>query len=242
VEVEVMALVLFPVYTDTGKKQEHKVSKSRWYALIKALRVLPQIWRFMKSKPSSEQFQREKEALVANFRKDGATEQAARDFEVFIETIAIASQEIQEDKETYYKIDTYLIGGLGIVSLVLLQVLASTGHPDVASSIAWLSLAIALPCTAGFLLLGFLKKEYGAHGYGSIPEKVAFIAELAGFISITALIWHVWFWAGIVFLPFAFALFTLCTLYKLIVVFMKHWGALPTQEPDKVSEKQPEEN
>ncbi len=224
------------------QEQEHKASKSRRDALIKTLRVLPLIWRFMKSKPSSEQFQHEKEALVTNFRNDGASEESARDFEVFIETIATTAQEIQDDKETYYKIDVYLIGGLGIVSLVLLQVLASIGHPDVASSIAWLSLAIALPCIAGFLLLGFLKKEYRASGYGKVPEKVAFIAELAGFISIAALIWHVWFWAGIVFLPFAFALFTLCSFYKLIVVFMRHWNLFPAPELDKASERQPEEN
>ncbi len=125
---------------------------------------------------------------------------------------------------------------MGVVSLVLFQVLASIGHPDVASSIAWLSLVIAFPCIAGFLLLGFLKEKYGASGYGSIPEKVAFIAELTGFISIAALIWHIWFWAGIVFLPFAIALFALCSFYKLIVVFMKHWEALPA--PDSASEKQ----
>ncbi len=206
------------------------------------LRVLPQITRFLRSKPSSEQFQHEKEALITNFRSDGAPDENTRLFEAIVVTIATANQEIREDRETYYKIDLYLVGGMGVVSLVLLQILASIGHPDVASSIAWFSLTIALPFIAGFLLLGFLKKEYRASGYGSIPVKVAFIAELAGFISIAALIWHVWFWAGIVFLPFAFALFTLCSFYKLIVVFMKHWKPLPKPEPDKVSEKQPEEN
>ena len=128
------------------------------------LRVLPQITRFLRSNPTSEQYQHAKVALVTNLRNDGAQEGVLRLFEAFIETIATANQEIREDRETYYKIDTYLIGGLGIVSLILLQVLASLGHPDVASSIAWLSLAIALPCIAGFLLLGFLKKDYDASG------------------------------------------------------------------------------
>jgi len=219
------------------QEQDKKASKSLPYALIKMLRVLPQITRFIRSKPSSEQFQHAKEALVTNLRNDGAQEGVVRLFEAIIETIATANQEIREDRETYYKIDLYLVGGMGVVSLVLLQVLASIGHPDVASSIAWLSLAIAFPFIAGFLLLGFLKKEYGASGYGSIPKKVAFIAELTGFISMAALIWHGWFWAGIVFLPFAIALFTLCSLYKLIVVFMKHWEPLPTPESDKASEK-----
>ena len=206
------------------------------------LRVLPQITRFIRSKPSSEQFQHAKEALVTNLRNDGAQEGVVRLFEAIIETIATANQEIREDRETFYKIDLYLVGGMGVVSLVLFQVLASIGHPDIASSIAWLTFTIALPCIAGFLLLGFLKKEYGASGYGSIPKKVAFIAELTGFISMAALIWHGWFWAGIVFLPFAIVLFTLCSFYKLIVVFMKHWKPLPAPEPDKASEKQPEDN
>ncbi len=224
------------------QEQENRASKPLPYALIKIVRVLPQITQFIRSKPSSEQFQHAKEALITNLRNDGVQEESIRFFEAVIDTLATANQEIREDKETYYKIDLYLIGGMGIVSLILLQVLASLGHPDVASSIALLSLAIALPCIAGFLLLGFLKKEYGASGYGSIPEKIAFIAEFAGFISIAALIWHVWFWAGIVFLPFAIALFALCSFYKLIVVFMKLWEPLPTPEPDKASEKQPEEN
>ena len=224
------------------QEQENRASKPLPYALIKIVRVLPQITQFIRSKPSSEQFQHAKEALVTNLRNDGAQEGVVRLFEAIIETIATATHEIQEDRETYYKIDSYLVGGMGIVSLVLFQVLASIGHPDVASSIAWLTFVIALPCIAGFLLLGFLKKEYHASGYGSIPGIVAFIAELAGFISIAALIWHVWFWAGIVFLPFAIALFALCSFYKLIVVFMKHWKPLPTPEPDKASEKQPEDN
>ncbi len=219
------------------QEPEQRVSKPPLYALMKMLRSLPQIIRFIRSKPSSEQFQHEKKALITNFRNDGAQEGAVRLFEAIIETIATATQEIQADRETYYKIDLYLVGGIGIVSLVLLQVLASIGHPDVASSIAWLALVIALPCIAGFLLLDFLKKEYAAPGYGSIPGKVAFIAELAGFISMAALIWHVWFWAGIVFLPFAIALFTLCSLYKLLVVFMKHWEPSSTPEADKASKK-----
>ncbi len=198
------------------QEQEHSASKSHKHRLIKTLRVLPQITRFLRSKPSSEQFQHAKEALVTNIRNDGAQEGVVKLFEAIIETVATAHQEIREDRETYYKTDLYLVGGMGIFSLVLFQVLASIGHPDVASSIAWLSLVIAFPCIASFLLLGFLKKEYGASGYGSIPEKVAFIAELAGFISITALLWHVWIWTGIVFLPFAIALFALCSFYKLI--------------------------
>src|SRR5216683_6588966 len=224
------------------QEQENRASKPLPYALIKIVRVLPQITQFIRSKPSSEQFQHAKEALVTNLRNDGAQEGVVRLFEAIIETIATATHEIQEDRETYYKIDSYLVGGMGIVSLVLFQVLASIGHPDVASSIAWLTFVIALPCIAGFLLLGFLKKEYHASGYGSIPGIVAFIAELAGFISIAALIWHVWFWAGIVFLPFAIALFALCSFYKLIVVFMKHWEPLPAPEPDEASERQPEDN
>jgi hypothetical protein len=224
------------------QEPDKRASRSLAYALKKMLMSAPQITRFTRSKPSSEQFQHAKEALITNLRNDGVQEEAIRLFEAIIETIATASQEIQEDRETYYKIDLFLVGGMGVVSLILLQVLASIGHPDVASSIAWLTLVIALPCIAGFLLLGFLKKEYRASGYGSIPEKIAYIAELAGFISITAVFWHVWFWAGIVFLPFAIALFMLCSFYKLIVVFMKHWKPLPTPELDKASEKQPEDN
>jgi hypothetical protein len=87
--------------------------------------------------------------------------------------------------------------------------------------------------------LSFLKKEYHVPGYGSLPEKVAFITLLAGFISVEALFWHVWFWAGIVFLPFAFALLTISSFYKFFVVFPKHFS-MP--EPDKASEKQSEEN
>jgi hypothetical protein len=204
------------------------------------LRVLPHITRFIRSKPSSEQYQHEKEALVTSLRNDGAQEEVVRLYEAIIETLATAKQEIREDREINNIIDLFLVGGMGVVSLVLFQVLASIGHPDVASSIAWLSLTIAFPCIAGFLLLGFLKEKYGASGYGSIPEKVAFLAEFTGFISVAALFWHIWFWAGIVFLPFAIALFTLCTFYKLIVVFQKYWKPLPA--PDKVSMEPPEEN
>src|SRR5260370_31255855 len=112
------------------QEQDKRASRSRTYALIKMLRVRPEITRFIKSKPSYEQFQHAKEALVTNLRNDGAQKEVVRLFEAIIETIATANQEIQEDRETYYKIDLYLVGGMGIVSLVLLQVLASIGHPD----------------------------------------------------------------------------------------------------------------
>ena len=204
------------------------------------LKVLPEISRFIKSKPSSEQYQHAKDTLETSLRNDGAQEEVVRLFGAIIDTLYTAKQEIQEDRETYYKIDLYLLGGMGVVSLVLLQILIPIGHPDVAASIALLSLVIALPFIGGFLLLGFLKEKYGASGYGSIPEKVAFIAELAGFISLAALLWHVWIWAGIVFLPFAFALFMFCNFYKLIVVSMKLWKPLPP--PDTASEQQSDEN
>lgn len=223
------------------QEQEKRASKPLSYTLIKMLRSAPQLTRFVRSKPSSEQYQQAKEALLTSLRNDGVQEESIKLFEAVIETLATANHEIQEDSETYYKIDLYLVGGMGIVSLVLLQILAPIGHPDLASSLAWLALAIALPCIAGYLLWGFLHKAYHAAGYGSIPATIATIAELAGFISLAALIWHVWFWAGIVFLPFAIALFALCSFYKLIVVFMKHWKPSPVPEQDEASKKQPED-
>ncbi len=72
------------------------------------LRVLPQITRFIRSKPSSEQFQHEKEALITNLRNDGAQEGVVRLVEAIVETMATATHEIQEDREIYYKIDLYL--------------------------------------------------------------------------------------------------------------------------------------
>ncbi len=67
--------------------------------------------RFLRSKPSSEQYQHEKEALITNFRNDGAQEGVVRLFEAIVETIATATQEIQRDRETFYKTDLYLVGG-----------------------------------------------------------------------------------------------------------------------------------
>src|SRR2546429_6802949 len=90
-------------------------------ALKVVLRFSPQVAQLTWSKPSSERFKHAKETFITGLRNDGMPDEIIKVFEAMIATF----QEIQEDRETYHKLDTFLIGGLGIVSLVLLQVLVS---------------------------------------------------------------------------------------------------------------------
>src|SRR5258708_40033074 len=104
------------------QEQENSASKPFTHALIKMLMSIPQITQFIRSKPSSEQFQHAKEALITNLRNDGVQEESIRFFEAVFATRAASNQEILGGKETCYQINFYLICGNGEIRHMLLHI------------------------------------------------------------------------------------------------------------------------
>lgn len=116
-----------------------------------------------------------------------------------------------------YLSDRIYVGGIGALDLILFQVLASLGHPDLPSSLAWLAFAISLPCAAGFLYVGLWKEKKSYPYYSPIHEKLALISVMAGGIATIATAWHFWIVAGILLSVVAVGVFIFCALYKVAI-------------------------
>lgn len=72
-------------------------------------------------------------------------------------------------------VDLYLVGGMGAVELILLQVLLSAGTYDTPLSVALFFLICSLPLTAMSLFFRFLKQKYNIPTYGKIHSYLSLI-------------------------------------------------------------------
>ncbi len=75
----------------------------------------------------------------------------------------------------------------------------------------------------GSLFSSFLKKEYHITKYGKVHSTMSGLSLLAMLVSITALIWHVWFIAGLVFLCISIIICNICFFYSALVLLAKYF-------------------
>lgn len=121
--------------------------------------------------------------------------------------------EVNNPAENYLS-DKIYVGGIGALDLILFQILASMGRMDWTSYLAWLALAISLPCAAGFLYVSFLKEKKQNPFYSPIHEKLALLSVIGGGLCAVATMWHFWFFSGITLLLFSVAVYGFCVLYR----------------------------
>ncbi len=114
-------------------------------------------------------------------------------------------------------VDLYLVGGMGAVELILLQVLLSAGTSDAPLSAALFLLVLSLPLTAMSLFFSFLKQKYNIPTYGKVHSWLSFCALVTGTGSLGGAIWHVSRIDGIVFLCLA-AVMYVWALYYLVFI------------------------
>jgi len=201
--------------------------KTRLSLLIKVLREGKYIWRARLEGPQAEHAE---ETLNNHIRSLGATEEGIGFYKAFIG----AWRKARRDDEAFHTVDRYLVGGIGIFDLVLFQVLVSVGHPDLASSLAWVVFVVSLPCTVASLLSSFLKKANGITTYGRVHSTISGFCEFLTLVSATALICHIWLAAGLVFFGVTVIVALLCYGYVTLVFLGKHLKVTkPVESTDK---------
>jgi hypothetical protein len=114
-------------------------------------------------------------------------------------------------------VDLYLVGGMGAVDLILLQVLLSAGTADALLSAALFMLVLSLPLTAMSLFFSFLKQKYNISTYGKVHSWLSFFALVTGTLSLDGAFWHVSPIGGIVFLCPAVVMYVWATSYLVLI-------------------------
>lgn len=202
-----------PPSAQQGAPQSRKPSmlfnKMAWAAEKIAVRAMWRQW----GKPLSTE---EQEKLVEDLRKVGLTD-AQLSFTLLV--IAVIGEALR-DQEEVHRLDRYVVGGCAILDLVLFQILASS-TPDAAIHVSWIAFAISLSCTMGSLFFSFLRDK--PKRYGKPHSVLSAFAIYSTITLVTALIWHFWTSAGIVFLIASLIIAPLCLGYAAILAIRKHW-------------------
>lgn len=126
------------------------------------------------------------------------------------------------DDEAWFRIDRYLVGGIGVIDLILLQIILPMSALDAPLQAALLALVVSLPLAAGALFFSFLTEKDQMTPYKRIHTWLSELSLLTGAVALTALIWHNSPLGGKVFLCLAIAIYSLCYLYAKKFIYKKH--------------------
>jgi len=199
-----------------SEQQEQQAPKRKLslYNFISVMRFLPQ---FMHVRNDPKAF----EQLIENLSQE--TGIPSKDIPI-VRNAFIAVRDTGQDKQAYSIVDRYLVGGMGVVDLILLQVLLSAGIAgtlDTPLSIALILLVFSLAFTAMSLFFSFVKQQHQIPTYGRIHSNLSFLSLLTGTISLIAAFWHASLVDGIVFLCLAVVMYLWAGIYLFLV-----WASL----------------
>jgi hypothetical protein len=126
----------------------------------------------------------------------------------------LAWRKVMLDREAAaYRVDRYLILGMGAVDLVLVPVIFPLGVPDRSLFIALLSLVISLVLVSTSLVVTFVQQDAGITSFGKIYSTLVSFALGFGATAIIATVWHSSIFIGVVFLILALAAFMAFVVY-----------------------------
>jgi hypothetical protein len=134
-------------------------------------------------------------------------------------------------------IDLYLVGGMGALDLIVLQVLLSAHTSGLLLSSALFCLVLSLPCTAMSLFFSFLKEKYSISTYGKIHGTFSFVALISGTFALDGAIWHVSPVDGVVFLCIAGVMYLWALFYLILLQAALRFQDLQ-KPPDKEEPEQ----
>jgi hypothetical protein len=170
------------------------------------VRILRFLWRFRSHPEALEPF-------LASIKDEGVPEANLSN----TRNIAIAWLAAYHDRAARYRLDRYLLAGMGAVDLVLIPVIFPMGVPDRPLFFALLSLVISLALVSWSLFLSFAKQGFGITVYGTIHSGLVSLSLFSGVAALTLMIWHISSFIGVVFLILAVLAYVACTGY---VTFM----------------------
>jgi hypothetical protein len=133
-----------------------------------------------------------------------------------IRNALVAVRDAAKGKQPAF-IDLYLVGGMGALDLIVLQVLLSVHTSSLLLSSALFFLILSLPCTAMSLFFSFLKDRYAIPTYGKIHGTFSFVALVSGTFALDGAIWHVSLVDGVVFLCIAGVMYLWALLYLVLL-------------------------
>lgn len=132
----------------------------------------------------------------------------------------VSSRRVKSDNTATYRVDRYMLAGMGAVDLVLIPVLIPMGVPDRSLSVALLSLCCSLVLVATSLFVGFVKSDAGITSYGTFHSTLILLSLVSGGTAIIATVWHISVVIGALFLILTNVGLITCAVYYVVVL----WG------------------
>lgn len=157
--------------------------------------------------------------MLVEMEKTGIPEPARN----VMRTSLVAMKRATDDKGAAYRLDMYLVAGMGAVDLILLQTLLPLGARDQALFFATLCLAVSLVFVSWSLFIAFVKRDQGIKAYGKIHSSVVTLALLSGLSALAATFWHASTLIGVVFSVLAAIVFILCAGYTFLARTSMQW-------------------
>ncbi|HEX3643622.1 MAG TPA: hypothetical protein VHV10_20225 [Ktedonobacteraceae bacterium] len=119
--------------------------------------------------------------------------------------------EIAKDELLHLPVHRFLMSGLIVIDLMVLQTLISLGRLDLPATLGLIALSIALPTAAGSLFLGWVQQRNKIETDDwSVIGYLSAVSGGAGLIGITGALWHATPWAGSVFVITALIMVYVC--------------------------------
>ena len=188
------------------------------------------LWRYRSHPEALEPF-------LASFQQIGVPEQNISNTRM----ILTAWRDVYHDKKATYRVDRYLVSGIGAADLVLLPVVLPMGISDRSLFIALLSLAISLSFVSCSLLVSFIKDGLGILSYGKVHSIVITLSLVFGVVALIAAFWHVSPLVGIVFLCLIIPLYIACAGYfvfaRIVVGFLQILQSTSNADSSKVQQE-----
>ncbi len=134
--------------------------------------------------------------FIESFKGQGIPEKNLSNVKMML----ISLRETHLDNKAMYRVDRYLVSGMGAVDLVLLSVVIPMGTPDPLLFITLLSLTISLLLVATSLFVSFVKSDLDITSYGTVHNTLIFLSLVTGFAAMATLLLHTSHPIGIVFI------------------------------------------
>jgi len=95
------------------------------------------------------------------------------------------------DTASAYRIDNYLLTGMGAVDLILLTILVPLGVSDGRLFWAFIALVVSLVLAGAALFINFVKRDLSITTYGKIHGGVISIALISGALAMAGMLWYI---------------------------------------------------
>ncbi len=166
------------------------------------LEILGFLWHYRKHPEALEPF-------LDTFRARGVPEPNIHN----VRNAMILWRETYLDTASTYRIDSYLLTGIGAIDLILLTILVPLGVSDERLFWAFVALIVSLVLAGAALFINFAKRDLGISTYGKIHGAVISMVLISGALAMAGMLWYIDVRIAALFLSLVLIVWIICIGY-----------------------------